>query len=124
MTKELEQRLSEAGIDPHFIQRLRSIGGPNLVEQLIGMFRTRGPELVQTIEQGLADGNLESAKSAAHSLISSAGNLGGTRVSQMASAIEQAAVKGDAQEIGNTLDSFKATFQAFNEYLDSMLEKS
>ena len=72
-----------ADIDPLFLTRLQELGGSKLASELVGMYLTRGSQLLDTISTGLNTNDLPAVKNSAHSLISSAGNLGGKRVSDL-----------------------------------------
>lgn len=82
--------------DPQYIQRIRQYGGDQLVHQMVELFFTSGPDRTQEILSALRSDDLERAERVAHSLKSSAGNLGAVRAQRLAEAIEHACHNGDA----------------------------
>ena len=70
-------------IDPLFLSRLTDLGGSKLASELVGMYLVRGAQLLDAITSGFEAKDFSVVKNAAHSLISSAGNLGGKKVSNL-----------------------------------------
>ena len=83
-------------VDPAALDRLRSWGGDVLLGRMITLFEELAPERVEALEDGLAAGDLERVERAAHSLKSSAGNLGADELRRQAGRVEEAAAKGDS----------------------------
>ncbi|NQV30544.1 MAG: Hpt domain-containing protein, partial [Candidatus Marinimicrobia bacterium] len=102
---------------------LKELGGPKLVSELITMYLNRGSVLLDTIAAGIESKDYDSVKNASHSLISSAGNLGGKRVSELSKAIESAAT----DEKGDSLDGLKPDLilaqELFQQYLQGASEQ-
>jgi len=122
MTDQPSVARPELDIDPAFLSRLSSMGGGQLVVQLIQMYFTRSVELLEAINSGVVDNDFDAIKNAAHSLISSSGNLGGQQVSYLSKVIEQAALNQQIHEI-ETYTKELIDFQAaFIEYLKQDLE--
>jgi HPt (histidine-containing phosphotransfer) domain-containing protein len=84
-------------IDPAAIARLKRIGGDGLVREMLTLFLQHAPGRVATAEEAVAAGTLRAAEHAAHSLKSSAGNVGATRLQAAAAAVE-AATESSATE--------------------------
>jgi HPt (histidine-containing phosphotransfer) domain-containing protein len=105
-------------IDPHFLDRLKELGGPKLISELITMYLTRGSDLLDTIVAGIESQDFNSVKNAPHSLISSAGNLGGKRVSKLSIAIEAAAM----DEQIDILDELKPDLILAQDYFQHYLQ--
>ena len=66
-------------LDMSVVEELLSFaddGDPELLVDLIQMFLEDGPHKVQTIVEGLDEGDFEKVERAAHSLKGSSGNLG------------------------------------------------
>ncbi len=120
------QQFKTAGsedIDPKFIKRLKELGGTKLVSELIQMYLVRGSQLMETIAQGMAAKDLDSIQNAAHSLISSAGNLGGQRVSNLSATLEGAAIDGKTDIISVVSPELFSAQKSFQEYLKEALEQ-
>ena len=75
--------------------RIRRFGGPSLLARLVAMFRTSGPRRVAEIRSALRNDDLDQAMQVAHSLKSSAANLGGTDVQAQAELVEALCFQGD-----------------------------
>ena len=82
-------------VDPEALDRLRSWGGDALLGRMITLFEELAPERAEALEEGLARGDLERVERAAHSLKSSAGNLGAEELRRQAGRLEEAAATGD-----------------------------
>ncbi len=102
-------------IDSALIERMASFGGHELKVQLIDMFLDKMPERAALINQGILNKEADSVERTAHSLISSAGNLGGFAVSDLAVELEAAAMQADYpkmssinQKLIKTVDEFQA----------------
>lgn len=80
--------------------RLQALGGDKLLGQMIRLYLENARERLHQIDAGLAPvGDLAEAEAAAHSLKSSAANVGAMRVSALASAMETAALRGEAAAV-------------------------
>jgi HPt (histidine-containing phosphotransfer) domain-containing protein len=85
-------------LDPAGIARLRQWGGESLVARMIDLFVEQGTLRLGQIRSGMADGDLDRVGQAAHSLKSSAGNLGAERLRALAGDLEERAGRGDGAE--------------------------
>ncbi|NQV50767.1 MAG: Hpt domain-containing protein [Candidatus Marinimicrobia bacterium] len=110
-------------IDPHFLDRLRELGGPKLISELITMYLTRGSDLLDTIVAGIESQDFDSVKNASHSLISSAGNLGGKRVSKLSIAIEAAAMDEKVDILDDLKPDLILAQDFFQHYLQGAFEQ-
>lgn len=70
---------------------LRRVGGDKLVLDLIDLLLETAPRRLEAMHQGLTGGDTEAVGRAAHSLTSSAGNLGCTELQELAAQVEDAA---------------------------------
>ncbi len=104
-------------IDPHFLVRLNELGGPKLVAELIAMYFVRGSVLLDTIITGIESEDYEAVKNASHSLISSAGNLGGKHVSELSVALEAAAIEKSAETLNDLKEALIGAQKLFEQYL-------
>jgi len=114
---------NSSDIDPLFLARLVELGGPKLAHELVGMYLVRGSELLNTIAAGIRDQDFPEIKNASHSLISSAGNLGGKKVSELAKLLEKSAIEERNEDLDDLLSQAKAAQGLFEEYLRGVLEK-
>ena len=83
---------------------LKRLGGDEeLFQELMSYFIEDAPELLKTIEAGLAAGSAESIRRAAHSLRGLAANFDAEEAMAIACSIEQMASKGDLQPVPSAL---------------------
>lgn len=98
-------------IDPQAIARLREWGGDKLVGQMVKLFLANSPARVEQIRAGLASNDAEEAERGAHSLKSSAANVGGEEVRRIALEMEGAATRGDLEAVGNLLPTLEEAYE-------------
>ncbi|HEV7301786.1 MAG TPA: Hpt domain-containing protein [Tepidisphaeraceae bacterium] len=67
----------------------RCLGDPQFAKAMLHLFATQAPDMVQAIEQALADGDATRAARAAHALKGSTANLSATSLSAVVAQIEQ-----------------------------------
>lgn len=123
MNDQLNSLEVSGDIDPLFLTRLQELGGPKLASELVGMYLIRGVQLLDTISNGIEKKDITIIKNAAHSLISSAGNLGGKKVSELAKHIENAAIDNQLDDIPNLLSNLISAHDDFQAYLNGVLEQ-
>lgn len=107
-------------IDPEALERLREWGGDKLVGQMIRLFITNAGTRVDQIRSGVRNQAIREAEMGAHSLKSSAANLGANRVRSLAAAIELAASNGDADPVADLLPELETAFAAAVAELESI----
>ena len=101
----------EASLDASMLDRLRSLGGDTLLGEMIDLFLQHVPE---RIEAALAAGHpatWKSVASAAHSLRSSASNLGTRELRDLVTALEQHAIERNEPSVRDLLHDLPAIFQ-------------
>jgi len=76
--------LNESAID-----RLQEWGGPNLVKKMVRLFLDTSHQRVDQVRDGLANDGLTEAERGAHSLKSSAANLGATELQEISASMER-----------------------------------
>ncbi len=77
------------------LDMLRRVGNGKLLASMIHLFCTNAPERMKQIHHSVSQGNTNGVMLAAHSLRSSAGQIGAVRLQQVCSEIEQAAGEQD-----------------------------
>ncbi len=87
----------ESDIDVQALEKLRKLGGEDLVSKMVTLFTSHAEAAIRDAIAGLSNGNFESVQHAAHSLKSSAGNLGAWRVQHLSDRIEQMAEQGSGE---------------------------
>lgn len=109
-------------IDPLFLVRLKELGGSKLATDLVDMYLIRGSQLLAAISTGIDAQDFSAIKSAAHSLISSAGNLGGKKVSSISKLMETAATEGQFERIPDLFSNLLAAQDTFQQFLRGAFE--
>ena len=97
-------------IDPAAQARLQEWGGPKLLTQMLKLFLENAPQRVEQVRKGVADGAMKEAERGAHSLKSSAANVGAVTVSKIAAEIEDKASDDDAAAVVALLPRLEAAF--------------
>lgn len=85
-------------LDRTTVERLTQIGGAKLLRQLIDLFLGKAPHHLETLSNAETLGGT-TGKLAAHTLVASAGNLGATRLSQLAHDLEVELAGADMHQI-------------------------
>src|SRR2546422_10344193 len=91
-------------IDGEALARLRRIGKEKLLHDMIDLFLQHAPNWISTAPAGQQTGDFESLERAAHSLKSSAGNMGARAVQELARKIEHLAEEKNHAAIAPLLD--------------------
>ncbi|MDT8368049.1 MAG: Hpt domain-containing protein [Longimicrobiales bacterium] len=92
-------------VDAAALDRLREWGGDNLVDQMVRLYIENARSRLEQIDAGLSgEGEMRVAEMAAHSLKSSAANVGAMRVSAQSALIEDAAASGDIDAVRTLRD--------------------
>ena len=97
-------------IDPQAQARLHEWGGPKLLTQMLKLFLENAPQRVEQVRKGVTDSALKEVERGAHSLKSSAANVGAVTVSKIAAEIEDKASGDDAAAVVALLPRLEAAF--------------
>ena len=92
---------ADSGLDTielEALDRLKRLGGSKLLCQMIDLFFECGSRHIEILCQTEGAIHLPDAERAAHSLKTSAGNLGATRLFRLASDIEDAAARHETDQ--------------------------
>lgn len=93
-------------VDQAALVRLQGLGGDKLVAQMARLYLENAAERLGQIDRGLADGDsLSEAESGAHSLKSSAANIGALQVNALCATMEAAAARGDRAGVADLRES-------------------
>lgn len=113
-----------AVIDREALERLKEWGGEDLVLKMLHLFLEHAPERMEQIRSGASDGALETAERGAHSLKSSAGNLGARRLQSLAAGLEDLAADGDGAGVRAMLPDLESAYdrtrRALSEVADTL----
>jgi len=101
----------EPTLDPAGFERLRRIGGEELVRAMVAAFLENAPRRVATAVEASAAGDREGVARAAHSLKSTAGNLGATAVQRAAERLERDAAGASDLELEALVAELQTRFR-------------
>jgi HPt (histidine-containing phosphotransfer) domain-containing protein len=107
-------------IDPDALERLREWGGDKLVGQMVRLFLKNSGRRMDQIRVGASAGPVTEAEQGAHSLKSSAANIGAQRVRTLTAEIEAAAVEDDTEAVARLLADLEPAFAAVIAELESI----
>ena len=110
-------------LDPAAITRLERLGGPPFVARMLDLFLRDAPPKVAAIRAALDAYDSDAVAYWAHGLISTSGNLGATRVSELVRQIEQAALAGRWEPLTSLVDDLGPAFATVQAGLAAELER-
>jgi HPt (histidine-containing phosphotransfer) domain-containing protein len=106
--------LEQAALD-----RLLRIGGQGFLVEMITLFLEHAPARVAAAREGLAGGDLQVVYRSAHSLKSTAGNLGARALQAAAEQLESRAAAKDMAAIPPLLDEMARRYDEVRDRLES-----
>jgi two-component system sensor histidine kinase/response regulator len=109
-------------IDLAQIERLKEWGGPDLQRKMVDLFLTHARERLEQIKEGVSTGGSKTAETGAHTLKSSAGNVGAQRVQRLSQDAEDLAEAGKLDELKALLPSLEEEFEVACGALKTILE--
>ena len=109
-------------IDLGAIERLREWGGEGLPRRMVHIFLMHSPERILQIRKGIAEGDASGAGTGAHSLKSSAGNVGAARLQALCQAAETLAEAKDFAALKELLEELEGAHQDAHAELEKILE--
>jgi HPt (histidine-containing phosphotransfer) domain-containing protein len=89
---------------------LTELGGEEFLIEMIDLFQEQGPQKLQEARTALASGDLRTVNRAAHSLKSSAANLGAERLRMLAARIEKLTTDQIGEGLPQLLDELEQTY--------------
>lgn len=104
-------------VDLRAIERLREWGGEELPRKMIDLFLDHSPGRMDQIREGARTGETRNAETGAHSLKSSAGNVGAVRLQGLS---EEAESRAEARDLSGLREILPALEEAFGEALEEL----
>lgn len=101
----------EEVIDDTALQRLVRIGGQPFLIEMIDLFLQHAPVRIRAAREALETGDHQALYRAAHSLKSTAGNLGARALQRVAERVEARAAERDVETIPPLLDEMTRRFE-------------
>lgn len=109
-------------IDHSAIERLKEWGGTELPRKMIDLFLSHSTKRMDQIREGLSTSEPRTVVTGAHSLKSSAGNVGAVDLQRLAQAAESLAGREDLAGIAEMLPEIEEAFGAACSQLENLLE--
>ena len=110
-------------IDPAALERLEKWGGPSLCNEIVLLFLENGPSRVEQICEAIDGEDLTIPERGAHSLKSSAANVGAQQLQKLASEIELAASEGDLERVRDLVPELQQAFSQATQALETMVKE-
>ena len=111
-------------IDPAALARLEEWGGPKLSNEIMRLFLENGPTRMDQVRTALTGSDLDLAERGAHSLKSSAANIGAEEVRRIANDVEIASSEGQLQRVRELLPDLEEAFSLAIRELEMNAETS
>ena len=99
-------------IDVQALERLREWGGDKLAAQMVRLFLKNSGARMDQIRAGVAGEDPKEAERGAHSLKSSAANIGAETLRRFATQIESASLQDDVETLKGLLPELEAAYAA------------
>lgn len=110
---------TDPGFDAAALERLRSLGGEPLLSKMIGLFLENTPKRIASATRGEKAGDWHEVERAAHSLKSSAANLGLNRLQDLAHQVEALAERHQSEKVAPLLREIEELFPAVRARLEA-----
>ncbi|HEX8363025.1 MAG TPA: Hpt domain-containing protein [Longimicrobium sp.] len=107
---------SPAG-DPAALERLHRWGGDALQRQMVEMFLARVPGQLAAARDAAARGDAEGVRQVAHSLKSSAGQLGAVSVQRLCTEAEHRAAAGEGATLTPLVSALYTELERYREWV-------
>ncbi|UCD38425.1 MAG: Hpt domain-containing protein [Fidelibacterota bacterium] len=107
-------------LDNTVLERMRKLGGDKFLGELIDLFLEHVPNRLDEALAGEQAGDLEAIERAAHSIKSSAGNLGAMAILELTGQIEQLAADHQADAIPPLMRDLEAAFAQLRPRLEDV----
>ncbi len=111
----------DKGFDDSVIDKFLDLGGKDFLRKMIDLFIHNVSQRISEAREGESQGDFDAIKRAGHSLQSSAGNFGASKLIELSKKLEFLAAQEIQDEIPDTLFELGKTFQQIKTNLE--LEK-
>jgi len=102
--------MPETLIDKEAWERMKSMTGPAFLAELIDVFLKDSPGLINEMRSGLAAGDVESVRRAAHSLKSNSASFGANRLAGVSRELEMIVKSGSMEGAESKLSEVEAEY--------------
>ncbi len=107
-------------INVQALERLKAWGGDKLVGQMVRLFLKNSGVRMDQIRKGVNEEDSDEAERGAHSLKSTAANVGAELLRELATQIERAALEPDYDRMRSRLSEIEAAYAAAIAELESI----
>lgn len=104
-----------AGVDPAALDNIRAAGGDDLARRIALMFVETAPDRILSLREAARLEDAEAIEQVAHSLKSSAAQVGAARLAETCGLLESRARKGD---VADAADQVEVAADALRVYAD------
>lgn len=110
-------------LDADALERLKDWGGENLLRQMLRLFLENAPERMEAIRNGVDTADCSVAERGAHSLKSSAGNVGAGELNRTAAEMEGLASAEDRAGMEELLPRLEDVYERSRVALAQLMEE-
>lgn len=111
--------MAEPVFDEHAMKMLHRVGGEKLIHKMGVLFAANAPARLRSIEDALETGKPAAAVNFAHSLKSSAGQLGAVGLQQLCDELESACLAENLEKARELLKSAREDLPAAIEWIQT-----
>ncbi len=97
-------------LEPAALDRLLRVGGQDFVIEMIDLFLLHAPQRLEAATEAMEAGDLVTVHRSAHSLKSTAANMGGLRLQAAAARAEAKAAAGAVKGMNPLIEAMRACF--------------
>lgn len=106
-------------VDPGALERLNRIGGQEFLVEMIELFLEHSPQRLDAAHEALRDAEVSAVYRAAHSLKSTAANLGASALQAAAARVEDRAAAEDVKSLAPLLDEMNRQYERVRPELEA-----
>ena len=106
-------------LDPATLERLLRIGGQDFLVEMIELFLEHAPQRLASARVALEENDIKTLYRSAHSLKSTAGNLGARALQNTAAEVEERAAEDDLAPIPLLLDELERRYERVRTELET-----
>ncbi len=107
-------------IDLQALERLKEWGGDKLAGQMVRLFLKNSGTRMDQIRKGATEADADESERGAHSLKSSAANIGAERVRALATQVESASLENDVERVRRILPDLEAAYSSAIDQLEQI----
>jgi CheY-like chemotaxis protein len=114
-------------LDPNILDGIRALQSPhspNLLEQLIEIYRSTAPAMLQNLATSIQGENYDEIRELAHSLKSSSGNIGARKIFELSARLEEMGRDKEIDGASEILVEIEQMYPKVCELLDQEVQRS